>query len=355
LLEFHEFDSLADPELVSAWNALEESGACPNPFASRVWITLWGEQFAREAGVRAFLGTLSGSPVALAVLFMRPDGGPAELAVNFLSPRGEFLLGEVDTAPFFEHVLTDMKDDRREVVLRSVPSDSKTRAGVEAATRGAGFLLDETESRTSPYITIDGSWEDYKATRTTKRVARWRKRVRKIEKIEGMTVNRLDGSTDVDRLVDGFIEVEKRSWKEKHGTSISGRGLDDFYHAMCRSLEREGWFYPIWLERDGTMFAFLLAILYGGALYALKTSFDERYSEFSPGTPLFYYAVTDAFDRGLTKVDFLGQPSRWKSEWATDHREHTNLHLYPSGMAGAMRYLRESRVKPIAKRVLKGQ
>jgi len=66
LLEFHEFDSLADPELVSAWNALEESGACPNPFASRVWITLWGEQFAREAGVRAFLGTLSGSPVALA-------------------------------------------------------------------------------------------------------------------------------------------------------------------------------------------------------------------------------------------------------------------------------------------------
>jgi len=354
VLEFREFTDLRDPDLVSAWNALEASAACPNPFASRLWVDVWSSEFGRDASPTVFAAYSGGSPVALAPLFVR-EGAPYELAVNFLSPRGEFLLGETNTAPFVEHVLASLKDRGGELALRSVPSESRTRREIVAAAGAVGYLVNEKDSRTSPYVRISGTWEDYAATRTTKRVARWRKRVRKIEKIEGMSVRRIDGSTDIDRLVDSFIEVEKRSWKEKHGTSISGRGLESFYHTMCLALAEAGWFHPIWLERDGEMFAFLLAIIYGGALYALKTSFDERYKEFSPGTPLFFYAVTDALERGLSKVDFLGEPSRWKSEWATDHNEHANLHLYPSGVAGAVKYLRESRVKPLAKKILRGE
>lgn len=353
MLEFREFEDLGATDLVSAWNALEDSGACPNPFATRVWADVWSDEFARDATPVVTVAYSEGRPVALAPLFEKEDR--AELAVNFLSPRGEFLLGNADTGPFVSHVLGRFRDKGKELVLRSVPTRSRTRNEIAAAAAGAGYLVNETESRKSPYIRITGSWEDYKETRTTKRVARWRKRVRKIEKIEGMEVRRLDASTDVGALVEGFIDVETRSWKETRGTSISGRGLEEFYRVLCRALNEQGLFRPIWLERNGTMFAFLLAILHGDALYALKTSYDERYMKFSPGTPLFYYAVTDAFDKGLAVVDFLGEPSRWKSEWATDHREHSNLHLYPSGVTGAVKYLREKRVKPIAKKILRGE
>ncbi|MBD3348677.1 MAG: GNAT family N-acetyltransferase [Candidatus Eisenbacteria bacterium] len=353
MLEFREFDDLGDPDLVSEWDALEDSGACPSPFATRVWIDVWAREFARDATAVVTVARSGGRAVALAPLFEREDR--AELAVNFLSPRGEFLLGDVDTAPFARHVLGRFREKGKELVLRSVPTRSRTRNEIEDAAAGVGYLVNETESRKSPYIRITGSWEDYKETRTTKRLARWRKRVRKIEKIEGMEVRRLEGPVDVDALVEGFIEVERRSWKETRGTSISGRGLEEFYRVLCRALDERGWFYPIWLERGGEMFAFLLAVLHGGALYALKTSYDERYREFSPGTPLFYYAVTDAFEKGLKMVDFLGESSRWKSEWATDHREHSNLHLYPSGVTGAVKYLKEKRVKPIAKKILRGE
>ena len=62
---------------------------------------------------------------------------------------------------------------------------------------------------------------------------------------------------------------------------------------------------------------------------------------------------TDAFERGLTKVDFLGEPSRWKSEWATAEREHVNIHMRPSSVSGAMKHLRDTRVKPVAKKILR--
>jgi CelD/BcsL family acetyltransferase involved in cellulose biosynthesis len=213
--------------------------------------------------------------------------------------------------------------------------------------------VNETEGRSSPYIDVEGTWEDYTGTRTTKRVARWRKRVRRIEKIEAMSVCRIDDSTDVGRLVDAFIDVEVRSWKETHGTSISGRGLEEFYHKLCGAMAEAGWLTPVWLEREGEMFAFILSIVYGGAVYAMKTSFDEKYKEFSPGTPLFYYTVTDAFEKGRSKVDLLGEPSRWKSEWATGHLEHVNMHLRPAGLSGAVKHLKDARVKPIAKKILR--
>ncbi len=352
MLEVREFTDLTDGDLTSAWDTLEASGACPNPFSSRVWVGVWAREFAPDSTPAVFVGYEDGAPVALAPLLPRPDG-LVELPTNFLSLRGEFLLADADTGPFVEEVLRRLRGDGRELGLRSVPADSRTRAELLGRSRAVGYLVNESESRTSPYLEIAGSWDDYVATRTTKRVARWRKRIRKIEKIEGMTVRRLDESSDVDALVDEFIDVEARSWKERHGTSIQGRGLEAFYHDLCRALAEQGWLAPVWLERDGRMFAFVLAIVYGGAMYGLKTSFDEKYKEFSPGTPLFYYAVTDAFERGLSKVDFLGEPSRWKSEWATGHREHLNIHLYPSDVAGAMKHVRDTRVKPIAKKLLR--
>ncbi|MFH1502724.1 MAG: GNAT family N-acetyltransferase [Candidatus Eisenbacteria bacterium] len=352
MLDVREFSDLEDHDLTSAWIALESSGACPNPFASHVWVRAWTAQFASDATPSVFVGYDGGTPVALAPLLTRPDG-TVELPTNFLSLRGEFLLGDGEIGPFVAEVLGRLRGEGRELVLRSVPADSRTRAGILACAKSAGYLVGESESRTSPYVELEGSWDDYAGTRTTKRVARWRKRVRKIEKIEGMSVRRFDESTDVDALVDAFIDTESRSWKERHGTSIRGRGLESFYHTFCRALAHEGWFAPVWLERDGDMFAFLLTVVYGGAMYALKTSFDEKYSEFSPGTPLFYYTVTDGFERGYSKVDFLGEPSRWKSEWATGHREHVNIHMRPAGLSGAVKHLRDTRVKPVAKKLLR--
>jgi CelD/BcsL family acetyltransferase involved in cellulose biosynthesis len=353
MLDIREYASLDDGDATAAWSALEDADASPSVFTSLLWVRAWSREFGRDTSVRVFVAYQEGVPVALAPLFV-PREGPAELAVNFLSLRGEFLLGQADTLPFVEHVLHALRSDGREVSLKSVPADCRTRSEVLACAREAGFLCDESESRTSPYLEISGSWEQYLETRTTKRVARWRKRVRKIENIEGMSVHRMDPSVNVDSLVDGFTDVEARSWKERQGTSIRGRGLEAYYHDLCRELASAGWFHPVWLERDGRMFAFVLGVVYRGALYALKTSFDEKYGEFSPGTPLFHYLVTDAFGMGCWKVDFLGEPSRWKSEWATGEREHSNLHLYPSGVSGAVKYIKETRVKPIARKILRG-
>ena len=90
MLDIREFHDLNDRELTDAWLSLESSGACPNPFASHAWVKVWAGQFAPDATPSVFVGYEDGTPVARTPLRTRPDG-TAELPINFLSLRGEFL------------------------------------------------------------------------------------------------------------------------------------------------------------------------------------------------------------------------------------------------------------------------
>jgi CelD/BcsL family acetyltransferase involved in cellulose biosynthesis len=96
--------------------------------------------------------------------------------------------------------------------------------------------------------------------------------------------------------------------------------------------------------------AFIFGLVHGGRYYALKTSFDDRYTEFSPGVVLFTRAIRDSFERGFTRFDFLGEDSLWKHQWATDFEAHSYICVV-SGMRPrcAACHLYYARVKPAIK------
>ena len=351
MVEIREFSDVSDPELVSAWRALEAAGACPSLFVSRAWVDVWSRRFAGDSVSTILVGYDDGTPVGLAPLF-RGRQGLAELPVNFLSLRAEFLLVEERGEDFVSAALRHLRRDGRSLLLRNLPKDSASRRALAGRSRLAGYLRSERTSRVTPYVDTSGTWEDYLAGIPRKRVVRWERRVRKLERQGDMHISRYDAATDVGRLVEGLIEVDSRSWREKQGTSIRGRGLDAFYRGLCRALADEGWFRPFWLEHDGRMTAFVLGAVHGGAYYALKTAYDDSYSKLSPGTCLFYEAISDAFRTGLARVDFLGESARWKEEWATGHRDHVNVRLHPTGVAGFVKHLADSCVRPLAKKAL---
>ncbi len=351
MIEIREFSDVSDPELVSAWRSLEAAGACPSLFVSRAWVGVWSRRFAGDSVPTILVGYDGGVPVGLAPLF-RGRKGLTELPVNFLSLRAEFLLVEERGEDFVPAALRHLRRDGRSLFLRNLPKDSASLRALAGCSRSAGYLRGEFTSRVTPYVDTSGRWEDYLAGVPRKRVVRWERRIRKLERQGDMRITRYDASTDVDRLVEGIIDVDSRSWRDEQGTSIRGRGLDAFYRELCRVLADEGWFKPFWLEHEGRMTAFVLGAVHGGAYYALKTAYDDSYAKLSPGTCLFYEAISDAFRTGLARVDFLGESARWKEEWATGHRAHVNVRLHPMGVAGLVKHLADSCVRPLARKIL---
>lgn len=344
------FSDLLSPDLVSAWRRLEAAGACPSLFASKTWVTLWSSRFARESAPEILVGYEGPEPVGLAPLFVT-ERGALEFPVNFLSHRGEFLLAGGRDDSFTIAVLRHFRRQGRCLDLRSVPTASRTHDALAASCRASGYRAHTRRSRVSPYLDIDRSWDEYLASRPSKRTSRWAKKDRKLRELGDVSVESSVGASDADKLVDLFADVEGRSWKERDGTTIRGRGLEDFYRDLCRALAQEGWLRAFWLELDGRAIAFILGAVFDGVLYTLKTAYDESHARSSPGMVLFRHAIVNAFEARLSRIDFLGESSRWKSEWATGEREHAAVTLYPANPPGTARYFVDAIVKPAAKRL----
>ena len=354
MMEIRAFDVLSDRGLVSAWAELEEAGACPTLFVSLAWIGVWARHFTAGAAPTVLVGYQGGVPVGLTPLFTR-SRGPAELPVNFLALRAEFLLAEGSPDDFVAAALTYLRGRGLSLVLRNLPRESPSRGSLERTARRSGYLMGERASRLTPFVDTTGTWDDYLSGVPKKRVTRWQRRVRKLEQQAGMAVRRFDSDVGVDDLIDRFIEADSRSWREERGTSISGRGLSAFYKEMWAALAEKGWLRPYWVEHEDRVAAFVLGAVHRGTYYALKTAYDEAYSSLSPGTCLFYEVIGDAFRAGLSRVDFLGEPARWKGEWATGHQAHVSVELHPANLGGLLKHVARSRVRPLVRKTVRGE
>ena len=78
--------------------------------------------------------------------------------------------------------------------------------------------------------------------------------------------------------------------------------------------------------------------------------FRSSYAKCSPFKLLTYFALRDAFDRGLTEFDFLGDAEPWKLEWTTTTRPHEWLFIFSDTSRARLLYPIKFRMVPALKR-----
>jgi len=350
MMEIRVHTDLKDPELVEAWDRLTGAVERGGLFGTRFWVEAWSAHFGSELKVAAAVGHTDHGPAGLAPLFATP-ARELVLPVNFLSPRGRFVAGPDDVGEFTRALLTHLRGQGAVLQLQGVPVGSPTLTALESEARGGGYLLHARPGRVSPFIDIEGSWEDYFEGRPRKVSHEWERKMRKLERAGEVRVVRFERGMDTAALTDRFIAVEERSWKERAGTSIGARGVGAFYSELSAALAARDSLMPFWLELDGRLIAFLYGAVHNGTYYAMKTSYEEEFSKLSPGVRLFHEAVRHAFGAGLARFDFLGERARWKDHWANGWLEHVNVRLYPDTMSGRAAHLMDSRLKPLVRRV----
>ena len=349
MIEIRAHTDLKDPGLIEAWDELAGAVERGGLFATRLWVEVWSAHFGGELPVAVAVGHADHGPVGLAPLFSTP-GHELVLPVNFLSPRGQFVASREDAKGFTLALLRHFRGRGWALHLRGVPVGSPTLTALESEARGAGYLLHARPGRVSPFIDIEGSWEDYVDGRPRKVTHEWERKMRKLERAGDVRVARFERGMDTAALIDRFVGVERRSWKERAGTSIGARGVRAFYSELSAALAARDSLLPFWLELDGRVIAFLYGAVHNGTYYAMKTSYEEEFSGLSPGVRLFQEAVRHAFGAGLARFDFLGERAHWKDHWANGWLEHVNVRLYPDTMSGRAAHLIDSRLKPLFRR-----
>jgi hypothetical protein len=203
----------------------------------------------------------------------------------------------------------------------------------------------------TPYIKITADWDTFLAGRSDSLRAIRKRHFHKIRKAGKMEISRLTRLGPGDPVLRDILWIEKNSWKEQEGTSITAApGAEDFYSELARVMSEKGRFRAYLLYFDAAPAAYLFGLVYKDAFVALKSSFHKAHQKVSPGAVLLDRVIQDAFQEGLKEFNFLGPETRFKNEWATDFRERQDVYIYPKNLLYSGLKFYENAFKPLLKK-----
>lgn len=322
------------------WDRLLERCPESNLYLTHEWVSaLWKAN--REVGTWTVLVFRSGSP-----------GGEATAIIPLLRRRvrvRSINLWQVDlvTNLYGNHNQLLAAGDRSGQVARlleslhevlpgwdvfligSVAEPSDLAAILSSSRHAAGYHLFVESHVRSPYLELSGSWDEYLAAQSSNFRSDLRRKENKMAKAGGAAFETYRERQDVPTALGLIYEIEGQSWKEEAGSSITAVGRQrTFYESFLPEAGDRGWLRVTVLRVGDVPVAYDLGIVYGGRYSMLKTSYQQKYQDLSPGVVLRARVIRDLYAMKILEHDFLGRDEPWKLRWTEAVRPHGNYYLY---------------------------
>jgi CelD/BcsL family acetyltransferase involved in cellulose biosynthesis len=328
------------------WNRLALLGG--SPFLTREWIGSWWEALGD--------GDLVGA------LVRADDGALRGGALCRLSPTGE-LTGT--TEPLYSYDWNVVAEDdaaRRDVwdaIARFGPRrihltlmpDRSDGAGAacEALERG-GYRIVRSRSEVSPYLPLPDSWDELLGSISRNLRHKVRRTRRALERKADLVLRTARNEAEVERDLDVFLELEAAGWKGRAGTAIlCDPRAERLFRSFALAAARQRWMRLSILESGGTPIAAAYGCAFAGRAFRLKSAFDERFADDSPGLVLLAEELRRSIDEGLTEYDFLGSAEFHKLRWGSQTRDRITVRGY-RGALTLPAYAYRARLRPLARR-----
>lgn len=174
----------------------------------------------------------------------------------------------------------------------------------------------EIGQHASPYIEFPESYDAYFGALPKK--FRWliRNSMARLEHEGELTYREFRSAETFDEYFEHMLEVERASWKEAAGSSISTNAHQErFYRAFLRTMAERNRLSAHLLYVDDAPVAHLSGIVDAGVFYDLKESYRQEFRDFSPGHVLKHLAFPSLFERRVGLYDFQGNCEPYKLKW----------------------------------------
>jgi CelD/BcsL family acetyltransferase involved in cellulose biosynthesis len=238
------------------------------------------------------------------------------------------------------HVQTDL--DPWDIFTFSVVEGSPSHTAVVQAAHSIPFRLRCIATGESPFIALESSWGAMLSALPKK--LRWtiRKSEKDLSSKGRLQYEPADAPASTRSLLDTIYAIERQSWKEQSGTSITAHDAQqDFYEALVPIAADAGILSAHILRLDDQPIAYILGLVgEDGVFLDLKESFDSTYSELSPGHVLKRFAIEALISRGIAVYDFMGVCEPYKMRWTDRTYRRLTLAIFGRSLRGRYLYLR---------------
>jgi Acetyltransferase (GNAT) domain len=337
-------------------------------YLSHDWLCRWWATYGRG---RLAVGAVRAADRLIALAPLRRArqrfwGIPARLVMNLFNPhtcRSDIALLERGREAL-ELVLDAVDHDPWDVMfLQEIPERSTFLGLLPAACQARGWQLHTRPSLDSPYLVIEGEWEDfYKGLSSTFRKGLRGKRNRL--RASGVTVEIqcARGEKAIAGVMPEVMGVAERSWSGERGSSISSPPNRPFYENVLRDFAM-GDHLRVWTLRvDGALAAFEIHVVWGRTAAPLKACFDPSFGHLSVGSILEAHVTEEVFRSGeFDRYDLLGKADFYKTRWTDRVERHVEVFIFKDRpLSRILRWLefglrpRLGRLRRASQRLLRG-
>jgi Protein involved in cellulose biosynthesis (CelD) len=222
------------------------------------------------------------------------------------------------------------------VELHRLPRGTALSKALHDHAQQTGAHIEESSELTPPYLQIAGSWEEYLQGKSGNFRSNLKRKPRRLAQLGAVDLQFLAEPAQMPAFLDAMREIEESSWKSEAGSAITSRAWEwAFYRNLVQRLAPRGGLLCTLLTVDGRAAAYDLSVVAHDVASCLKTSFDPKWSEGSPGLVLRAALMERIFRDGFREYDFLGANERYKLEWSETVRSHSRVRVYnPQGARG---------------------
>jgi CelD/BcsL family acetyltransferase involved in cellulose biosynthesis len=331
--------------ITDEWDALV-SFVGASPFCAPGWFDAWWKAFGSG---RLDVFTLRRDGELLAVLPVAERHGMRRALTNWHTPELE--IPAVESAARRALLRRVLKSKRSSLQLAMLTAGSEDAHDFATVASEEGLRVLPRTIEHSPYVRLEGDYEDYERTLAQRRRSELRRRRRRLAERGVLTFEVETGEERLDELLDEGFAVEGSGWKTEQGTAILSRPeTETFYRLVAGWAAPRGSLRLAFLRLDGRPIAFHFTIEEGSSAYQLKGGYDREFRELAPGQLLVQDMIRWAFGRGLQTYEFLGADEAFKLDWTASLRKRIALHAFPHSPAGAVAWTAQSYGRPLAKR-----
>jgi CelD/BcsL family acetyltransferase involved in cellulose biosynthesis len=195
--------------------------------------------------------------------------------------------------------------------------------------RKSGLACEEIARQTSPYIVLQESWEQHFASLPKKFRSTIRNGDKRMRERGRLEYREFRQNADIDFFAAAMLEIERDSWKETAGSSLTANRLQETFHTeFLKSALQAGWLSGHLLLLDGEPVAYIYGLLYYGIFSDLKESYKNRYREMSPSHVLKAFAFESLYAHRARLYDFMGVCEDYKMKWTDKTYSRTTYLLY---------------------------